>query len=76
VAETEVEQLQSMLSERHHRLAALPDVVGWGVGLGTDGHPIVQVFVSAPPTDKLVAELGRVLDRFDIVVQSRPAEAD
>lgn len=76
MGETEVEQLQSMLSERHHRLAALPDVVGWGVGLGTDGHPIVQVFVSVTPTDKLVAELGRLLDRFDIVVQSHPAEAD
>jgi hypothetical protein len=76
VAETEVEQLQSMLSERHQWLAALPDVVGWGVGVGTDGHPIVQVFVSVTPTDELVAELGRVLDRFDIVVQSHPAEAD
>lgn len=76
MGETEVEQLQSMLSERHHRLAALPDVIGWGVGLGTDGHPIVQVFVSVTPTDKLVAELGRLLDRFDIIVQSHPAEAD
>jgi hypothetical protein len=76
VAETTAEQLQSVLTERHGRLAALPSVVGWGVGWGADGHPIVQVFVSAPPTDDLVAELGRLFDRFEVVVQSRPAEAD
>jgi hypothetical protein len=76
VAETTAEQLQSVLTERHGRRAALPCVVGWGVGWGADGHPIVQVFVSAPPTDDLVAELGRLFDRFEVVVQSRPAEAD
>jgi hypothetical protein len=46
------------------------------VGWGADGHPIVQVFVSAPPTDDLVAELARLFDRFEVVVQSRAAEAD
>jgi len=76
VAKTTVEQLQSVLTERHDRLAALPDVVGWGVGLGADGHPVVQVFVSGPPSDDLGAELGRLFDRFEVVVQSRPAEAD
>jgi hypothetical protein len=75
VAEVTVEQLQSVLLERHDRLAALADVVGWGVGLGADGQPIVQLFVSAPPSDGLVAELGGLFDRFEVVVQSRPAEA-
>ena len=75
MAEVTVEQLQSVLTERHDRLAALPDVVGWGVGLGADGQPIIQLFVSAAPSDALVAEFDRLLDRFEVVVQSRPAEA-
>jgi hypothetical protein len=75
VAKVTVEQLQSVLTERHDRLAELPDVVGWGVGLGADGQPIIQLFVSATPSDGLVAELGRLFDRSEIVVQSHPAEA-
>jgi hypothetical protein len=51
-------------------------VVGWGVGLSADGRPIVQLFVSAPPSDDLLAEFGRLFDRSEVVVQSRPAEAD
>jgi hypothetical protein len=75
VAEVTIEQLQSVLTERHDRLAALPEVVGWGVGLGADGQPIIQLFVSAAPSDDRVAELARLFDRFEVVVQSRPAEA-
>jgi hypothetical protein len=56
-------------------LAAFPEVVGWGVGLGADGQPIIQLFVSAAPSDDRVAELARLFDRFEVVVQSRPAEA-
>ena len=58
MSETTAEQLQFLLTERRGRLNALVDVVGWGVGFGADGQPIVQVFVSAPPSDDLVAELG------------------
>ena len=76
MAETTVEQLQSALAERHDQLTALADVVGWGVGLGANGHPIVDVFVSAPPSEHLVAELGRLFDEFEVVVQSGPADAD
>jgi hypothetical protein len=75
VAEVTIEQLQSVLTERHDRLAAFPEVVGWGVGLGADGQPIIQLFVSAAPSDDRVAELARLFDRFEVVVQSRPAEA-
>ena len=71
-----VDQLQAVLTERHDRLAALPEVAGWGVGLGTDGDPTIQLFVSGPPSDDLVAELGRLLDRFEFIVQIGPAEAD
>jgi hypothetical protein len=76
VGDLTVDQLQSMLSERHGRLTALPEVVGWGVGVGEDGHPTIQLFVSAPPSDALVAELGRLFDRFEFMVQAGPAEAD
>jgi hypothetical protein len=75
VAEVTVEQLQSVLTERHDRLAGLPGVVGWGIGLDADGQPIIQLFVSAQPSDDLVAELDRLFDRFEVVVQSRRAEA-
>jgi hypothetical protein len=75
MAETSVEYLQSVLAARHDRLVALPDVVGWGVGLGADGDPIVQVFVSAPPSDYLASELGRLFDRFEILVEARLPEA-
>jgi hypothetical protein len=76
VAGVTVDQLQSMLTERRDRLAALPEVVGWGVGVGADGHPTIQLFVSVPPTDDLVAEIGQLFDRFEFIVQSGPAEAD
>jgi hypothetical protein len=75
VAEVTVEQLQSVLTGRHDRLVALPGVVGWGVGVGADGQPIIQLFVSVAPSDDLVAEFGGLFDRFEVVVQSRPAEA-
>jgi hypothetical protein len=75
VAHTTVEQLQAVLNEHRGRLAELPDVVGWGVGLGVDGHPIVQVFVSAPLPDDVAAEFRQLFGRFDVVAQSRPAEA-
>ena len=71
-----VDQLQAVLTERRDRLAALPEVVGWGVGLGADGDPTIQVFVSGPPSDDVVTELGRLLDRFEFSVQIGPAEAD
>jgi hypothetical protein len=76
VAGVTVDQLRSVLSERRDRLAALPGVVGCGVGVGADGHPTIQLFVSVPPSDDLIAELGRLLDRFEFIVQSGPAEAD
>jgi hypothetical protein len=76
VAETTAEQLQSVLAERHDQLTALPEVVGWGVGLGANGHPIVDVFVSAPPSEHLVTALGQLFDEFEVVVQSGPANAD
>jgi hypothetical protein len=76
VAGVTVDQLRSVLSERRDRLAALPGVVGWGVGVGADGHPTIQLFVSVPPSDDLVAELGRLFERFEFIVQSGPAEAD
>jgi hypothetical protein len=75
VADPTVEQLQSVLTDRHDRLAALPEVLGWGVGVGADGQPIIQLFVSAAPSDDLVAEFGGLFDRFEVVVQSRRAEA-
>jgi hypothetical protein len=76
VAGVTVDQLQAVLTERGDRLAALPDVVGWGVGVGADGDPTIQLFVTGPPSDDLAAELGRLLDRFEFIVQHGPAEAD
>jgi hypothetical protein len=76
VASVTVDQLQSVLTERRDWLAALPGLIGWGVGVGADGHPTIQLFVSGPPSDDLVAELGRLLDRFEFIVQDGPAEAD
>jgi hypothetical protein len=76
MAETTIEQLQSELDRCRQRLAAMPNVVGWGVGLDADKDPLVQVFVSAPPSDALAAELGRLFDRYEVVVQTGPAEAD
>jgi hypothetical protein len=75
VAEVTVDQLRSVLAERRDQLAALPGVVGWGVGVGVDGQPTIQLFVTAPPADELDAELGRLFDRFEVIVQSGPAEA-
>jgi hypothetical protein len=76
VAGVTVEQLRSALSERRDRLAVLPGVLGWGVGVGSDGEPTIQLFVSGPPSNDVVAELGRLFERFEFIVQSGPAEAD
>jgi hypothetical protein len=57
-------------------LAALPGLVGWGVGVGADGHPTIQLFVSVPPSDDVAAEVGQLFDRFEFIGQSGPAEAD
>jgi hypothetical protein len=76
VAGVTVDELQAVLTERRGRLAALPGVVGWGVGIGADGDPTIQLFVSGPPSDGLVAEVGRLLDRFEFILQCGPAEAD
>jgi hypothetical protein len=76
VAGVTVDELQAVLREWRGRLAALPGVLGWGVGVGTDGDPTIQLFVSGPPSDGLVAEVGRLFDRFEFVVQVGPAEAD
>jgi hypothetical protein len=75
VAGDSVEQLQSALAERSDQLAALPGVLGWGVGLGADGQPTIQLFVSAPPSDDLVVAVGRLFDRVEFTVQTGPAEA-
>lgn len=74
MGKTTVGQLQAVLNERRELLSALPGVTGWGVGLNAEEEPIIHVFVSAAPSDDLVGELGRLLDRFEVVVQCRPAE--
>jgi hypothetical protein len=76
VAGVTVDELQALLTERRGRLAALPGVLGCGVGVGADGDPTIQVFVSGPPSDGVVAEVGRLLDRFEFVGQRGHAEAD
>ena len=76
MAGVSVDELQAVLTERRGRLAALPGVVGWGVGVGADGDPTIQLFVSGPVSDGVVAEVGRLLDRFEFILQRGPAEAD
>jgi hypothetical protein len=76
VAGVTVDELQAVLTESRGRLAALPGVLGWGVGVGADGDPTIQLFVSGPPSDALLAEVGRLLDRFEFILQSGHAEAD
>jgi hypothetical protein len=76
VAGGTVAQLQAVLSESEDRLAALAGVVGWGVGVGADGDPTIQLFVSVPPSDEVVAEIGQLFDRFELILQAGPAEAD
>lgn len=76
MGEISAEQLESVLEAQDDLLAALPGVVGWGVGLDAQGRPIIQVFVSVSATDGLVAELGQMFDRLEVLVQSRPAEGD
>jgi hypothetical protein len=71
-----VEQLQALLTERGEQLAGLPGVVGWGVGLNADGLPTIQLFVSTEVSDQVVAELGRLFDRAEIIGQRGSAEAD
>jgi hypothetical protein len=76
VDDVTVEQLQIVLAENGDRLAELPGVVGWGVGIGVAGRPVIQVFVCDPVPADVIAELERLFDDVEIIRQSRPAEAN
>lgn len=69
------EALRGQLEEHSDLLSRLPEVVGWGVGLGSDGDPSVQVCFVARPSDGVIRQLDRVFDRFEVVIQSSPADA-
>lgn len=75
VAEFTTAALRTLLDEQGEFLRPLPGVVGWGVGLGSDGDPTIQVFFSAPPPDPVARQLPQLFDRFEVVIQSRPADA-
>lgn len=68
--------LQALVESHSDELASTPGIIDWGVGLGSDSRPVVQIFTTSHPGESVMLRLGRWFgDQIEVIDFGSPAEA-